>query len=163
MVQLLGSGTILREVIEAAELLKKDFGVSADVWSVTSFNELRREGLSTQRWNMLHPEEVPRQSYVEECLRGSKGPVIASTDYMKSYADQIREFVPRAYIVLGTDGFGRSDTRARLRNFFEVDRYYIAIAALSSLVQENVIQKSQVSSAMSKYSIDPEKPEPTKL
>ena len=163
VVQLLGSGTILRESIAAAELLKKDFGVSADIWSVTSFNELRREGLSVHRWNMLHPEEAPIQSYVEECLVGSKGPVIAATDYMKSYADQVREFIPRTYTVLGTDGFGRSDTRARLRNFFEVDRYYIAVAALSSLVLDNVIEASQVEKAMTKYSIDPDKSDPATL
>ena len=163
VVQLLGSGTILRESIVAAELLKKDFGVSADIWSVTSFNELRREGLSVHRWNMLHPEEAPIQSYVEECLVGSKGPVIAATDYMKSYADQVREFIPRTYTVLGTDGFGRSDTRARLRNFFEVDRYYIAVAALSSLVLDNVIEASQVKKAMTKYGIDPDKSDPATL
>ena len=157
------SGTILRESIAAAKLLKKDFGVSADIWSVTSFNELRREGLSVHRWNMLHPEEAPIQSYVEECLVGSKGPVIAATDYMKSYADQVREFIPRTYTVLGTDGFGRSDTRARLRNFFEVDRYFIAVAALSSLVLDNIIEASQVKKAMTKYSIDPDKSDPAPL
>ena len=163
VVQLLGSGTILRESIAAAELLKKDFGVSADIWSVTSFNELRREGLSVHRWNMLHPEEAPKKSYVEECLDGSKGSVIAATDYMKSYADQVREFNPRTYTVLGTDGFGRSDTRARLRNFFEVDRYYIAMAAISSLAQDNVVEASQVKKAMTKYGIDPDKSDPATL
>lgn len=163
VVQLLGSGTILREAIAAAELLKDDFGVTADIWSVTSFNELRREGLSTHRWNMLHPEEKPRQSYVEECLDGTKGPVIAATDYMKTYSDQIREFVPGTYEVLGTDGFGRSDTRARLRKFFEVDRHYIAIAALSALVKDNVIEANQVAKAIDLYGIDPEKPDPAVL
>ena len=163
VVQLLGSGTILREAIAAAELLKEDFGVSADIWSVTSFNELRREGLSTHRWNMLHPEEQPRQSYVESCLDGAKGPVIAATDYMKTYSDQIREFVPGTYEVLGTDGFGRSDTRARLRKFFEVDRHYIAVAALSALVKDNVIEASQVAKAIEMYGIDPEKPDPAVL
>lgn len=160
VVQLLGSGTILRESLAAAELLKKDFGITADIWSVTSFNELRKEGLSIARWNMLHPEEPPQQSYVESCLDGTKGPVIAATDYMKSYADQVREFVPRTYTVLGTDGFGRSDTRANLRKFFEVDRYYIVVAALSSLVQDNVIEAGEVSRAIEKYAIDPEKPDP---
>lgn len=163
VVQLIGSGAILRESIVAAEMLKKDFGVTADIWSVTSFNELRREGLSVYRWNMLHPEEAPRQSYVEKCLDGTVGPVIAATDYMKTYADQIREFVPKTYNVLGTDGFGRSDTRARLRNFFEVDRKYIVVAALSSLVQDNVIEASQVKKAMDMYGIDPEKPDPATL
>jgi pyruvate dehydrogenase E1 component len=163
VVQLLGSGTILRESIAAAELLRKDFGVTTDIWSVTSFNELRRDGLSVHRWNMLHPQEAPRQSYVEQCLDGTKGPVIASTDYMKAYADQIREFVPGRYSVLGTDGFGRSDTRARLRNFFEVDRYYIAVAALSALVQGNVIDAGQVTKAIELYGIDPDKPDPATL
>ena len=163
VVQLLGSGTILRESIAAAELLKKDFGVSADVWSVTSFNELRREGLSVHRWNLLHPDKAFRQSYVEECLQDSKGPIIAATDYIKSYADQIREFVPRTYTVLGTDGFGRSDTRARLRNFFEVDRYYICLAALSSLARDSMIEASVVRSAMILYGIDSEKPDPVTL
>jgi len=127
---------------------------------VTSFNELRKEGLSIARWNMLHPAEPPQQSYVESCLDGTKGPVIAATDYMKSYADQVREFVPRTYTVLGTDGFGRSDTRANLRKFFEVDRYYIVVAALSSLVQDNVIEAGEVSRAIELYGIDPEKPDP---
>ncbi|MBO6658604.1 MAG: pyruvate dehydrogenase (acetyl-transferring), homodimeric type [Pseudomonadales bacterium] len=163
VVQLLGSGTILREAIAAAELLKEDFGVIADIWSVTSFNELRREGLSIHRWNMLHPEEQPRQSYVESCLDGTKGPVIAATDYMKTYSDQIREFVPGTYEVLGTDGFGRSDTRARLRKFFEVDRHYIAVAALSALVKDNVIEASQVAKAIEMYGIDPAKPDPAVL
>ncbi len=163
VVQLLGSGAILRESIAAAELLKKDFDVRADIWSVTSFNELRREGLSAHRWNMMHPDEVPKQSYVEECLQGFKGPVIAATDYIKSYADQIREFVPRSYTVLGTDGFGRSDTRSRLRNFFEVDRYYICLAALSSLAQDNQIEASEIKNAMCLYGIDSEKPDPVTL
>jgi pyruvate dehydrogenase E1 component len=163
VVQLLGSGTILRESIAAADLLKEDFGVTADIWSVTSFNELRKEGLSVHRWNMLHPEEKPKQSYVESCLDGTKGPVIAATDYMKAYGDQIREFVNANYTVLGTDGFGRSDTRARLRNFFEIDRHYIVIAALSALVQENVIESAQVTRAIGKYGINPDKPDPATL
>jgi pyruvate dehydrogenase E1 component len=163
VVQLLGSGTILRESIAAAELLKKDYGVAADIWSVTSFNELRREGLTSQRWNMLHPEETPRQSYVESCLAATQGPVIAATDYMKVYADQIREFVPGTYCVLGTDGFGRSDTRARLRKFFEVDRYYIVVCALSALVKDNVIEAGQVTNAIEAYGINPDKPDPATL
>jgi len=163
VVQLLGSGTILRESIAAAGLLQKDFGVTADIWSVTSFNELRREGLSVHRWNMLHPQEKPRLSYVEECLTGVSGPVIAATDYMKAYADQIREFVPGMYSVLGTDGFGRSDTRERLRKFFEVDRYYITVAALSALAQENVVDAAQVTKAIELYGIDPGKPDPVTM
>ena len=163
VVQLFGSGTILRESIAAVALLQKDFGVTADVWSVTSFNELRREGLSVHRWNMLHPEDEPGLSYVEECLDGVDGPVIAATDYMKAYADQIREFVPGQYSVLGTDGFGRSDTRKRLRKFFEVDRYYITVAALSALAHEKVIDAAQVTKAIELYGIDPDKPDPVTL
>ena len=124
--QLLGSGTILREVLAAADLLAADYGVAADVWSAPSFTELRREGLATERWNMLHPTEPPRRSYVEACLADRPGPVVAATDYVKSFADQIRPFVPRRYRVLGTDGFGRSDYRRNLRRFFEVDRHYVA-------------------------------------
>ena len=163
VVQLLGSGAILREAIAAAELLKRDFGVAADIWSVTSFNELRREGLSVHRRNMLHPEAAPGKSYVESCLDGTKGPVIAATDYMKTCSDQIRGFVPRTYEVLGTDGFGRSDTRARLRKFFEVDRHYITVAALSALVKDNVIEATQVAKAIDLYGIDSEKPDPASL
>jgi len=159
-VQLLGSGTILREVIAAAEILKTEFGVDADIWSATSFNELRREGLSTTRWNMLHPEEKPKLSYVEQCLGKTKGPVIAATDYVKSYADQIREFIPADYTVLGTDGFGRSDSRERLRHFFEVDRYFVTVAALTALVKDNVLPPGVVSEAIKKFNINPEKPDP---
>jgi pyruvate dehydrogenase E1 component len=159
-VQLLGSGTILREVIAAAELLKKDFGVAADIWSVTSFNELRREGLDCERWNMLHPETGRRASYVEQCLAGRNGPVVAATDYIKSYADQIRPYVPGRYKVLGTDGFGRSDTRVKLRRFFEVDRFYIAVAALKALADEGAIKAGEVSKAIKLYQINPDKPNP---
>jgi len=162
-VQLLGSGTILHEVIAAADLLKKEFNVDADIWSVTSFNELRREALSIARWNMLHPEETPRLSYVEQCLNDRTGPVIAATDYMKIYADQIREFVPGRYCVLGTDGFGRSDTREKLRQFFEVDRYYIAIAALKSLAEVGEIPVKQVAQGIKKFNIDPDRPDPVTL
>jgi pyruvate dehydrogenase E1 component len=160
-VQLLGSGTILREVIAAGELLQKDFGVAADVWSVTSFNELRREGLDTERWNMLHPETKQRVSYVEQCLGKRNGPVIAATDYIKSFADQIRAFLPSRYKVLGTDGFGRSDTRKKLRGFFEVDRYYVTIAALKALADEGTLPASEVSKAINLYKINPDKPNPT--
>jgi pyruvate dehydrogenase E1 component len=160
-VQLLGSGTILREVIAAAELLMKDFSVVSDIWSVTSFNELRRDGLDCERWNMLHPEAAPRVSYAEQCLGKRKGPVIAATDYIKSYADQIRAFLPGNYKVLGTDGFGRSDTRKKLRHFFEVDRYYIAVAALKALADEGTVAMSAVSKALKLYNINPDKPNPT--
>jgi pyruvate dehydrogenase E1 component len=162
-VQLLGSGTILREVIAAAELLEKDWGVAADVWSATSFTELRREGLAADRWNLLHPEDKPRLSYVQECLGKRAGPVVAATDYMKTFAEQIRPFVPKdkAYRVLGTDGFGRSDTRASLRHFFEVNRHWIAISALKALVDQGELKAKTVSEAISKYGIDPSKPDPT--
>ncbi len=162
-VQLLGSGTILREVIAAAEILKKDYSVNADIWSVTSFTEVRREALSVHRWNMLHPEKKAKTAHVENCLKGREGPVIAATDYMKIYADQIREFIPGSYRVLGTDGFGRSDTREKLRSFFEVDRYYIAVAALKALADEGKIEKQTVTQAIRRFNIDPEKPDPVTL
>ncbi|HTP94337.1 MAG TPA: pyruvate dehydrogenase (acetyl-transferring), homodimeric type [Burkholderiales bacterium] len=161
-VQLLGSGAILREVIAAADLLEHDFGVSADIWSATSFTELRREALACTRWNMLHPEAEPRLSYVETCLKNREGPVIAATDYVKLYSDQIRGFLRgKHYTTLGTDGFGRSDTRKRLRGFFEVDRNHVAVAALKALADttESVAPKV-VSEAIRKYGIDPEKPNP---
>ncbi len=162
-VQLLGSGTILREAIAAAALLQADFGVTADVWSVTSFTELRREGLEAERWNMLHPGEPARQSYVESCLGGRSGPVVAATDYMKAYSDQIRGLVPTRYRVLGTDGFGRSDYRARLRRFFEVDRHFIALAALKALADEEQVPAAKVKLAIAKYAIDPEAPNPARV
>jgi pyruvate dehydrogenase E1 component len=160
-VQLLGSGTILREVIAAAELLEKDFGVSADIWSCPSFTELRRDGFDVERWNRLHPEAKPRKSYVAQCLEGRAGPAIAATDYVRQYADQIRAFVPMRYSVLGTDGFGRSDTRANLRRFFEVDRYYIAHAAIAALADEGVMNGKDVARAIKEYRIDVDKANPT--
>jgi pyruvate dehydrogenase E1 component len=162
-VQLMGSGVILREVIAAAELLEKDWGVSADVWSVPSFTELRREGLDAERWNMLNPEQKPRISYVEECLAKTEGPVVASTDYMKAFADQIRNFVPRRYIALGTDGYGRSDSREALRSFFEVDRYYVVLAALKALADDGKIPASKAAEAIKKYKIDSKRPNPTSV
>jgi pyruvate dehydrogenase E1 component len=158
-VRLLGSGTILREVIAAADLLN-GFGVTSDVWSVTSFNELARDGLDTSRWNLLHPGEEKRNAYVSEQLNGSETPVVAATDYMKAYAEQIRFCVPAPYAVLGTDGFGRSDTREQLRRFFEVDRRYVALAALSSLADRQIFPTADVKKAMAKLDIDPNKPNP---
>ena len=158
--QLLGSGAILREVIAAAQLLESDYQIVANVWSVTSFNELQREGKDFERWNLFHPEETSKESYVTQCLKDQQGPVIVATDYIKSYADQIRQFVPSTYRVLGTDGFGRSDTRAKLRRFFEVDRYYIAITALKTLADDGVIPGETVSKAIKQYGVDSEKPNP---
>jgi pyruvate dehydrogenase E1 component len=159
-VQLFGAGCILREALAAADLLANDFGVASDVWSVTSFNELRRDGIDCERWNLLHPEAQPRQSYVAAQLEGTVGPIIAATDYMRTYADQIRPYISRRYTVLGTDGFGRSDMRSQLRKFFEVNRYYIALAALKALADEGQIPVAKVSEALAKYRIDPDKPNP---
>jgi pyruvate dehydrogenase E1 component len=160
-VQLLGSGTILREAIAAAELLDKDFGVTADIWSCPSFTELRRDGYDAERFNRFNPEaKKPRKAYVTELLEGRQGPAIAATDYVRAYADQIRAFVPMAYTVLGTDGFGRSDTRANLRRHFEVDRYYIAHAAIAALAAEGKMTAKDVARAIKQYKIDSEKPNP---
>jgi len=159
-VQLMGSGVILREVIAAAELLEKDWGVSADVWSATSFTELRREGLDSERWNMLNPEKPQRLNYVAESLKDAKGPVIASTDYMKSFAEQIQRFVPNKFVALGTDGYGRSDSREALRDFFEVDARYITVAALKALSDEGKLPASKVAEAIKKYQLNSEKPNP---
>jgi pyruvate dehydrogenase E1 component len=163
-VQLLGSGSILREVEAAAALLEQDWGVAADVWSATSFTELRRDGLAADRWNLLHPEDKPRSPYATQCLeKRPAGPVIAATDYMKTFADQVRPFIPRerAYRVLGTDGFGRSDSRAKLRHFFEVNRYFVVIAALKALAEQGDGKAKTVTEAIRKYGIDPAKPDPT--
>jgi pyruvate dehydrogenase E1 component len=162
-VQLLGSGTILREVIAAAGLLDKDWGVAADIWSCPSFTELRRDGIDAERWNLLHPTEKPRKSYVESRLESHEGPVIASTDYMRTFADQIRPFLPkgRDYRVLGTDGFGRSDTREKLRHFFEVNRYWVTISALKALADGGALKPAVVAEAIKKYGIDPAKPNPS--
>jgi pyruvate dehydrogenase E1 component len=161
-VQLLGCGTILREVIAGADLLEQDFGVLADIWSCPSFNELRRDGLDAERWSLLHPAQAPRKSYVAECLEPRQGPIIAVTDYMRAFADQIRPYVPRRYVCLGTDGFGRSDYRMALRKFFEVDRHYTAIAALKALADEGALPKTKVGAAIKKYGIETEKPAPWK-
>ncbi|MGI8506458.1 MAG: transketolase-like TK C-terminal-containing protein, partial [Solirubrobacteraceae bacterium] len=160
-VQLLGSGTILREVMAAAQLLESDFDVVADVWSVTSFTELRRDGIEVERFNLLHPTAKPRRAFVTESLAGRHGPIIASTDYIRAFADQIRQWVPAPYRTLGTDGFGRSDSRRALRRFFEVDRHYVAVAALKELADAGEIDSKLVQKAIDKYEIDPEAPMPT--
>ncbi len=163
-VQLLGSGTILREVEAAAALLEKDWGVAADVWSATSFTELRRDGLAAERWSLLHPEGKQKISFVEKMLKERPaGPVVAASDYLKTFADQIRPFIPkeRVYRVLGTDGFGRSDSRARLRHFFEVNRFFVTIAALKALADQGEGKAKTVADAIKKYGIDPEKADPT--
>jgi len=159
-VTLFGSGTILREVLAAAELLEKNYGVPADVYSVTSFSELRRNALQIERWNLMHPNEARRQTYIQQALADREGPFVAATDYIKTVPDQVRQWVPGRYVVLGTDGFGRSDSRAELRRFFEVDRHYVVIAALKALVDEGKIDKKTVSEAMQAFDIDPDKPNP---
>ncbi len=160
-VQLLGSGAILLEALAAAELLEENHGVTADVWSVTSFTELRRDGLACDRWNTLHPEAEAKVSFVATNLAGTDGPVIAATDYMHAFADQIRTWVDGRYVTLGTDGFGRSDSRAQLRHFFEVDRTFIAITALKALADEGALPAEEVARAIAGYGIDPEKADPT--
>jgi pyruvate dehydrogenase E1 component len=157
---LMGSGTILRECLAAAELLEKEFGVPADVFSVPSFGELRRDALDCERANMLHPGEPPRVPYVQQLLKTAEGPFIAATDYMRIVPDQIRQWVPGRYVTLGTDGFGRSDARAALRKHFEVDRNYIAVAALNALAEEGKIDRATVRAAIGKLGIDPAKPNP---
>jgi pyruvate dehydrogenase E1 component len=159
-VNLFGSGTILREVLAAAATLEQDYGVPADVFSVTSFSELRREALDVERWNMLHPGEAPRTAHVQQCLAGQQGPFVAATDYMRTVPDQIRKWVPGSYVVLGTDGFGRSDSRAALRGFFEVDRRWVTVAALKALADEGRLDVATVKAAIERFGIDPEKPNP---
>ncbi|WP_207538432.1 pyruvate dehydrogenase (acetyl-transferring), homodimeric type [Sabulicella rubraurantiaca] len=159
-VQLMGSGTILREVIAGAELLERDFGIKSDIWSVTSFTELARDAQAVERWNLLHPQEEPRVSYVEHMLRGREGPVIASTDYIRMFAEQIRPHVPGRYRVLGTDGFGRSDFRRKLRHHFEVDRHWVALAALDGLARDQKLPRAKVAEAIKRYGLDPEKANP---
>ncbi|MCP5150504.1 MAG: pyruvate dehydrogenase (acetyl-transferring), homodimeric type [Ectothiorhodospiraceae bacterium] len=159
-VQLIGSGTILREVEAAAELLEADFGVAADVWSATSFTELRRDGMAVERRNLLHPEAEPATSWVERCLGPRKGPVVAASDYVRLFADQIRNWVPRRYVALGTDGFGRSDVRKKLREFFEVDRHHVVLAALKALADDGEVPVAKVAEAIRKYGIDVDRPHP---
>jgi pyruvate dehydrogenase E1 component len=159
-VQLFGSGAILREVMAAADLLEKDWKIGSDVWSVTSFNELQRDGVAARRWNLLHPEEPQRRGYVEQMLEGRRGPGIAATDYVRTFAEQIHPFVGRPYVTLGTDGYGRSDYRRKLREFFEVNRFFVALTALKALADEGAVAPSMVSKALRKYHIDPNKPNP---
>ena len=159
-VQLLGSGTIFNEVIAAADLLKNDWGVDADIWGCPSFNELARDGQTAARWNLLHPLEAPKLSHVEQKHADAKGPVVAATDYIKLFAERIRPFVKSNYITLGTDGFGRSDTREKLRHFFEVDRRWVTLAALKALADEGSIEREKVAAALVKYNLDPSKPNP---
>ncbi len=159
-VNLLGSGTILREVIAAAEILERDYGVSANIWSATSFNELARDGQAADRWNRLHPEAPRKTAYITEALTPHPGPVIAATDYVKLFADQIRAWVPQRYLVLGTDGFGRSDTRANLRSFFEVDRHHVVVAALSALHEEGLVDAKFVAEAIAALGVEADRPNP---
>jgi pyruvate dehydrogenase E1 component len=161
-VQLLGSGTILRESFAAQELLEADWGIAADVWSCPSFNELTRDGQDAERWNLLHPLETPRVSFVAQQLAAHSGPVVASTDYMKAYAEQIRSFIPkgRTYKVLGTDGFGRSDFRSKLREHFEINRHYIVVAALKALSEDGTVPVAKVAEAIKKYGINTDKINP---
>jgi pyruvate dehydrogenase E1 component len=168
LVQLMGCGTILREVEAAAEMLRTQFGVESDVWSMTSINELRRDGLETSRWNRLHPQEKPRPAYVTQQLQqrfdaGYQGPVIVATDYIKLFGDQLREFIPASYTVLGTDGFGRSDTRAKLRRHFEVDRYHVVTSALHALMREGKVAAQTVQDAITHFGISPEKSNPVRM
>jgi pyruvate dehydrogenase E1 component len=157
----MGSGAILREVEAAAALLQQDFGIASDVWSATSLTELRRDGLAIERWNLLHPLQEPRVPYVQQCLAAHAGPLVVATDYMKIVADQIRPFVDgRRFTALGTDGFGRSDTRESLRTFFEVDRHFIVLAALKALADDGRIERGQLQVAIEKYGIDGEKVDP---
>jgi pyruvate dehydrogenase E1 component len=162
-VQLMGAGTILREVEAAAAMLEQDYGVAADIWSLTSINELQREGKGVARWNLLHPEDAPRMPYITEMLDGHEGPVVIATDYMKSHAEQLRQFIPRRYMVLGTDGYGRSDTRERLRRFFEVSREYVVLAALKALVDEGALKPGVVVDAMQALGISADKVDPTTI
>ena len=159
-IQLMGSGVILREVIEAASILESDFKIAANVFSVTSFNELRKNALDIERWNRLNPDKGQKISHIESAIIDTDSPIIASTDYMKSFPEQIARFLPNKFIALGTDGYGRSDSRAALRSFFEVDRYYIVIAALTELVNTKKIDSSILLKAIKKYQLDGDKPNP---
>lgn len=156
----MGAGTILREVEAAAQLLRENHGVESDVWSLTSVNELTRDGHRTERWNRMHPDQPSRKAYITAQLEGQEGPFVVSTDYMKNFSEQLRPYIPGRYYVLGTDGFGRSDTRDKLRYFFEVNRYFVVITALKALADEGKLPVTEVVDAMKKYGIDPDKADP---
>ena len=162
-IQLLGCGTILREIIAAGEVLSKEYNIDSDIWSVTSFNELRKDGMETERKNLLNPGVKPEKSYVERCLEKREGPIIAASDYVRTFADQIRPYLSKPFYSLGTDGYGRSDGRKQLRKFFGVDKEYIVTYALSALAKEQLIPSNYAEKAMKKYNIDKNKPIPTEL
>tara|TARA_B100000579_G_scaffold382775_1_gene352177 strand:- start:128 stop:658 length:531 start_codon:yes stop_codon:yes gene_type:complete len=162
-IQLLGSGTILREMIKAAEILQKEYQIDSSVWSVTSFNELRKEAIEVERYNLLNPDKNQKKSYIEECLGNTEGPIVSASDYIRLNSDQIRPFVNKKFYSFGTDGYGRSDTRKNLRKFFEVDKEHLVTYALSVLSKEQLIPSKYAKEAIKKYNIDPEKPIPTKL
>jgi pyruvate dehydrogenase E1 component len=157
-VQLMGSGAIFREIIAAAELLAQDFDVQADIWSVLGINQLYREGILVEDWNRMHPEQPPRRTYIEEQMAGFEGPAVIATDYVKAYGEQVRKYIPNPLTVLGTDGFGRSDSREVLRRFFKVDKFHIVLAALQGLVEQGSLPPETVSRAIMQYGIDPESP-----
>ena len=162
-IQFLGSGTILREMIAGAEILQNEYQIDSEVWSITSFNELRRDGLEVERFNLLNPDKEPKESYIERCLGKTEGPILAASDYMRINSDQIRPYVNKSFYSLGTDGFGRSDTRKNLRKFFEVDKEHIVTYGLSVLAKEQLIASKYAKDAIKKYKIDTNKPMPTKL
>ena len=162
-IQLLGCGTILREMIAAAEILSKNYNIDSDIWSVTSFNELRKDGMEIERKNLLNPTEKPEKSYVEKCLGKREGIIIAASDYIRSYSDQIRPYISKPFYSFGTDGYGRSDSRKKLREFFEVDKEHIVAYALSALAKEQLMPSKDAVRAMKKYKIDKDKPIPTVL
>jgi pyruvate dehydrogenase E1 component len=162
-IQLLGCGAILREMIAAAEILSKEYNIDSDVWSVTSFNELRKDGMSIERKNLLNPGQKPEKSYVEKCLEKREGTIIAASDYIRTFADQIRPYISKSFYSFGTDGYGRSDGRKKLRKFFEVDKEHIVTYALSVLAKEQLISSKYAERAMKKYNIDKDKPIPTVL
>ena len=162
-VQLLGSGTILREMISAAKILSEEYNIDSDVWSVTSFNELRKDGMTVERRNLLNPEQKPEKPYIEECISKRDGPIIAASDYMRSFVDQVRPYVSKPFYSFGTDGYGRSDSRKKLRKFFEVDKEHIVAYTLSALAKEQLVPSTYANKAIKKYKIDKDKPIPTLL
>jgi len=162
-IQFLGSGAILREMIAGAEILQNEYKIDSEVWSVTSFNELRKNGLETERYNLLNPDKDPKKSYVEKCLNKTEGPILAASDYMRMNSDQIRPYTKKSFYSLGTDGFGRSDTRKNLRKFFEIDKEHVVVYGLSVLSKEQLLPSKYASEAIKKYKINSDKPMPTKL